>query len=67
MSFFSRNEHSLDRIVRVVGGLGLVSLAVTGPQTPWGWLGLVFVATGVIGWCPIYATLRLSTLRTAGH
>ena len=65
MSFFSGNVHQLDRVVRVVAGLGLVSLALIGPQTPWGWLGLVFVATGLIGWCPIYATLGLSTLRSA--
>ncbi len=65
MSLLNRNEHQVDRIVRVLGGLGLVSLVFVGPQTPWGWLGLVFVATGLIGWCPIYATLGLSTFGRA--
>jgi hypothetical protein len=65
MALLKQNENQMDRIVRVVGGLGLVSLVFVGPQTPWGWLGLVFVATGLIGWCPIYATLGLSTARAS--
>lgn len=65
MSLLSRNEHQVDRIVRVLAGLGLISLVFVGPQTPWGWGGAVLVATGLIGWCPIYATLGLSTYRTA--
>jgi len=65
MSLMNRNESQLDRIVRVVAGLGLISLVFAGPQTPWGWAGLVLVATGLVGWCPIYATLRWSTYRPA--
>jgi hypothetical protein len=65
MSMLSQNENQIDRIVRVVGGLALVSLVFVGPQTPWGWLSLVFVATGLVGWCPIYATLGLSTFKRA--
>ena len=50
-----QNVHNIERIVRVVVGLGIVSLVFVGPQTPWGWLGLVPVATGLLGWCPPYA------------
>lgn len=55
------NEGGFDRIIRIVLGLALVSLALVGPQTPWGWLGLILVATGVMGWCPIYSVLGLKT------
>ena len=63
MPMMSRNENQMDRTVRIVAGLGLVSLVFVGPQTPWGWAGLILVATGLIGWCPIYATLGLSTYK----
>jgi hypothetical protein len=59
-----KNIHPVERAVRVVGGLAIVSLAFVGPQTPWAWLGLIPVATGLIGWCPPYAMLGISTCKT---
>lgn len=59
--FFTRNEHTLDRSVRVVLGLGLISLVFVGPQTPWGLIGLVPLLTGFAGTCPLYSVLGLST------
>ncbi len=59
-----QNVHNIERIVRVVVGLGIVSLVFVGPQTPWGWLGLVPVATGLLGWCPPYALFGFSTCKT---
>jgi hypothetical protein len=56
-----RNEGTVDRIVRVVGGLGLISLAFVGPATSLGWLGLVPLLTGLVGTCPIYSLLGLRT------
>lgn len=35
------NEHPIERGVRVVVGLGLIALAFVGPQTPWGYLGVI--------------------------
>ncbi|WP_439107292.1 YgaP family membrane protein [Congregibacter sp.] len=58
------NIHSIERVVRVLGGAGIVSLAFIGPQTPWAWLGLVPMATGLSGWCPPYAILGISTCKT---
>jgi hypothetical protein len=55
------NEGTVDRILRVVVGLGVLSLAFIGPQTPLGYLGLVPLLTGAIGWCPLYAILRINT------
>jgi hypothetical protein len=55
------NEGTFDRALRIVAGIGVLSLAFVGPQTPWGYLGIVPLATGLIGWCPIYALLRINT------
>jgi hypothetical protein len=56
-----QNVGSLDRIVRIVVGLGLVSLAFVGPRTPWGWVGLVPLLTAFVGVCPLYVPFRIST------
>jgi len=56
-----QNEHSIERVVRVVAGLGLLSLTVVGPETRWGFLGLVPLATGLLGSCPLYTVLGIST------
>jgi hypothetical protein len=55
------NESTLDRGVRVLLGLGVLSLAFVGPHTAWGYLGLVPVATGLLGSCPLYTLFGLST------
>lgn len=57
----TRNVGTIDRAARVVLGLVLLSLVFVGPQTNWGWLGLVPLATAVIGWCPPYALFGIST------
>jgi len=56
-----QNEAGWDRAVRVVLGLGLLSLTVLGPQTMWGLVGLVPLATGSLGICPLYTVLGIST------
>ena len=57
------NVGTTDRIVRVLAGLVLIALAGTGTIGPWGWLGVVPLATGVVGWCPPYALLGISTCK----
>ena len=59
----TRNIHPVERIVRVCAGVGITSLAFWGPATPWAFLGLVPVATGLLGWCPPYALLGINTCR----
>ncbi len=58
---FKTNEGTIDRAFRAVVGLGLIAIVFIGPQTPWGWLGIVPLATALIGWCPAYALLGIST------
>lgn len=60
-SLLPTNEHPVERGLRVVLGLGVLSLAFLGPKTPWGWLGLVPLLTGVVGSCPLYTLLGFST------
>jgi hypothetical protein len=64
MTIFPRNEHSIERVVRVVLGLALLLLVVVGPKTPWGLLGLVPLLTGVLGSCPAYTLFGISTCPT---
>lgn len=55
------NIGRVDRTLRIVVGAVLVGLAAIGTIGLWGWLGLVPLATGAIGWCPPYALLGFST------
>ena len=55
------NVGGLDRIARVVVGVVLLGLAATGTVGVWGWLGIVPLATGALGWCPAYKLLGLRT------
>ena len=55
------NVGGIDRILRIVIGLVLIGLTLTGNIGVWGWLGIVPLATGAIGWCPPYAILGFNT------
>ncbi len=59
--FFRTNEGTVDRAVRVILGLALLSLVVVGPQTMWGLVGAVPLLTGLVGTCPIYSIFGIST------
>ncbi len=58
-----KNIHSIERVIRVLAGIGLVSMAFVGPANNWFLLGLVPLLTGLLGWCPPYAMLGFSTCR----
>ncbi len=60
----TQNIGGIERIVRVLAGLILVGLTLTGHIGVWGWLGLVPIATGLIGWCPPYSLLGINTCKT---
>lgn len=52
--------------MRVLVGLALLSLVFVGPQTPWGLVGVLPLVTGLLGSCPLYTLLGVSTCRRAG-
>ena len=55
------NVGNLDRILRIVAGLLLITLAATGTIGLWGWIGIVPLATGLLGSCPAYSLLGIKT------
>ncbi|OYZ17034.1 MAG: hypothetical protein B7Y35_03835 [Sphingomonadales bacterium 28-64-96] len=58
-----RNEGTIDRVLRVGLGVALIALVFVGPQTPWGWLGLVPLFTGLVGFCPLYRLVGVNTCK----
>lgn len=59
------NVGTIDRVARIALGLILISLAFIGPQTLWGWIGIIPLATALIGWCPAYSIFGIKTCKTA--
>ncbi len=55
------NIGTLDRGLRILVGLALIALVFVGPETPWGWVGLVPLATGFVRFCPLYRLLGICT------
>jgi hypothetical protein len=58
------NVGGVDRVLRVVVGLGVLSLVFVGPQTAWGWIGAVPLLTGLLGYCPAYLPFGIKTCKT---
>lgn len=57
----TRNQGTVDRVFRVLLGVVLLSLVFVGPQTPWGWVGLIPLVTGLVGFCPLYKLFGFNT------
>lgn len=55
------NVGGIDRIVRISAGLVLIGLAATGTVGAWGWIGVVPLLTGAVGFCPLYPLIGLNT------
>ncbi|MBA3032633.1 MAG: DUF2892 domain-containing protein [Gammaproteobacteria bacterium] len=54
------NVGGIDRTLRILAGLGLIGWALMGGPV-WAWIGVVPLATGAIGFCPIYPILGMNT------
>ena len=63
---FVRNEGTADRVLRVVVGLALIAIVFVGPQTPFGWIGVVPLFTGLFGMCPLYRLIGVNTCGKEG-
>ncbi|NMG73199.1 YgaP family membrane protein [Aromatoleum diolicum] len=55
------NVGGMDKILRIVAGLVLIVLAIMGIGAPWTWIGVVPLATGLLGWCPAYSIFGMNT------
>lgn len=58
------NEGTIDRSLRIIVGLALIGLTLTAKIGVWGWIGIVPLATGLIGWCPAYSIFGFKTCKT---
>ncbi len=60
----SPNMSSIDKAIRILVGILLLTQVFTGLHTPWGWIGLILLITAFINFCPIYKMLGLHTNKT---
>ncbi len=58
-----KNVGNIERVIRVILGLGLVSMAFIGPENKWFLIGVVPLMTGLLGWCPPYAIFGINTCK----
>ena len=56
-----QNVGGIDKVIRIVVGLVLISLVFMGPKTQWGWIGLIPLATALINFCPLYPLIGFSS------
>jgi len=56
-----QNVGSVDRVIRVAAGVALIGASLFGAIGPWGWIGVVPLATGLFRFCPVYLPFGLST------
>ena len=59
------NEGTVDRALRIIVGILLLGAAFVGPKTPLGWLGVIPLATGLVGFCPLYRLIGIKTTKSA--
>lgn len=58
------NVGNIDRVIRIVIGLGLIGATLSGAIGAWGWLGVIPLATGVFRFCPAYLPFGVRTCKT---
>ncbi|MGD9521385.1 MAG: DUF2892 domain-containing protein [Tepidiphilus sp.] len=61
-----QNVGGIDKIIRIAVGVVLIVLALMGIGTPWTWIGVLPLVTGLVGWCPLYPLLGINTCKTKG-
>jgi len=65
-----KNVGGIDKILRIIVGVGLIAFANFGPETGynvWGWVGVVPLATALLGICPAYSIFGIKTCKTASE
>jgi len=61
-----KNIGNVERVIRLVLGVGLLSLVWIGPKTAWGYVGLIPLLTGFISFCPLWKILGINTCKKGG-
>lgn len=62
-----KNEGTVDRALRVIVGIALILMVFVGPKTLWGLVGIIPLATGLLGSCPLYTLLGMRTCPMEQH
>jgi len=57
----TKNIGSPERLIRIIVGLALIAIVFVGPKSVWGWIGVVPLLTGLLGWCPPYQLFGINT------
>lgn len=57
------NVGKTDRTLRAIVGIALIALVFIGPQSAWGWIGVVPLATALFGNCPAYSLFGIKTCK----
>ncbi len=58
-----KNVGGIDKLIRIIVGLALISLVFVGPKTAWGWVGLVPLLTGLFNFCPLYTLIGFNSCK----
>jgi len=66
-AIFAMNEGAVDRAARIILGLAVLSLVFVGPKSMWGLVGVVPLLTGLVGVCPLYSLIGVSTRSVNGR
>ncbi len=66
-ALFPKNEGTLDRTIRIALGIALLAIVFVGPKSLWGLVGVIPLLTGLVGSCPLYSVLHVSTDKTHSH
>ena len=62
---FTTNIGTVDRVLRIIVGVALIVMALTGVFSPWGWIGIVPLVTAFLKFCPAYSLFGIKTSRNA--
>lgn len=57
-----KNIGSIDKVIRIVLGLALLSLVFIGPKSMWGLVGIILIATGFMSFCPLYRIIGVNSI-----
>lgn len=63
----NKNVGGIDKIMRIVAGAALIGLTLSGVIGVWGWIGVMPLVTGLMGWCPAYTLLGIKTCPISGN
>lgn len=58
------NVGMLDKVLRIIAGVVLIGLSLMGTIGIWGWIGIIPLVTGIMGWCPLYSIFGMNTCPT---